>query len=404
MGAGRPDTPGRPSIAWTNRADNSGKAVTISWGPVGPNGPGPTTYTVHRTGGGAPKDVCTWVQATSCQDDLANNGEVYSYTVQAKNAEADSPDERQAGGGALHVSSTSPAATIEAAAQPATVNITDFHATGSNGQAQVSFDVGPSHGKENTVRCTVNGSSCGSWSYPVGGQGGQTKTISGLPNGADSTVHLVACNGSSGGTGAGDACSADSSRTTVTYGPIGSVSLTAAKASDTSTSWHLSVDPNGKPAHVVVTLDGSTISSFDTGRGAGTWSGTNGVGRDHTSKYHVAVTDTANAPGQASARAGKTDSAQATTPPPPPTIDLSKGGKVQSSTCWDASCAYLKLKLANFSGSQQCIPHSDASGGPPFSQKTLGPNYQGEPGWYFGYPGKHIYVQCGSVKSNTLTW
>ena len=400
-GAGKPDTPSRPSVDPVDRADNSGKAVTISWSPTAANGPGPVTYSVRRTGGGAAKAVCTWVSATSCQDTVSNDGTVYSYTVQARNGEATSPREQAAGGNpALHVSRWSPATSIEAAAQPDTVRIKSFKATGKDGTAQVTFDVGASHGKSNTVKCTVNGGSCGSWSYPTGGHNGVTKTLTGLPDGSTSTVHLVACNGSQGGAGAGSACGADASASTTTYGPIGTPKISAS-ASGQKVNWSVSVDPNGKAAKVTVTRNGSTIYSATTGAGTFSHSATDSLSYSTKYTYKVIVSD--------SGRSSTSDSASATTSGPPAELTLSKGTQMNNADCVDPSCAYLHVNLKNFQGAQHCIPHSDAKGGKPFSTKTLS-NGDHETSWFFGYQNAHIHVTCTdpdtnkSVDSNTLTW
>lgn len=399
MGAGKPDTPPTPSIAWTDKADNSGKAITVSWGPAAPNGPGPVTYSVRRTGGGATTTICTWVAATSCQDTLSNNGNVYSYTVQARNAEATSPRETGAGGNpALHVSGWSAAAKVEAAAQPDTVKITSFKATGKDGTATVAFNVGASHGKSDTVKCTVNGGSCGSWSYPVGGKSGVTKTLTGLPDGSSSAVHLVACNGSQGGTGAGSACSADSSASTTTYGPIGKPKVTAAASGD-KVSWSVSVDPNGKAAHVTVTRNGATIYSATTGVGSFSHSGSDTLSYSTKYTYKITVSD--------SGRTSQSASASATTGAKPlnPSIDLTKGSSaVGVGDCTNASCKYLHVTLKDFSGSQTCTAHDNTNTPQDYSTPTLAPNYSGQPGWYFGYNGSQVWVTCGSTTSNKLTW
>lgn len=359
MGAGAPPAPGRPRLSWSDRSDNSAKVVTISWPSVAPNGPGPTTYSVRRRGGGTTTTVCRWNATRTCRDQLVNDGRTYTYTVRARNAEAHSANERRAGGGGLHVSTWSAPAVIEAAAQPDPVRITRFRPTGKDGTARVDFDVGASHGRSNAVRCTVNGASCGTWTFPVGGMRGVTRTLSGLPDGRTSTVRLVACNGSSGGHGAGAACSTGSSASTVTFGPIGRVTISAGRESRTSTRWRASVDPNGKAVRIVVRLDGATVWSGTSGTGPWSSSGVDAVGSSHTSRYRIVVRDTSG-----SSRPERSATATATTPAPEPRItEVYKAGSCTASTCPSAgsgtipcsgTCWYIGVEAVDFAAPSTC--------------------------------------------------
>ncbi|RJS45376.1 hypothetical protein D4739_03510 [Nocardioides cavernaquae] len=325
-GAGKPATPATPNLSPTNRDGNAAKAITVSWSAVGANGPGPVSYQVQRTGGAGPKLVCTWTTATSCADDVTNDGTVYTYQVQAKNAEADSERERVAGGSAQHISDWSNGSQIEASAPPNPIRITSLTPTGANSTARLAFDVGASHGKTNIVSCTIDGGSCGpSWprTYPISGASGQVVIITGGSNGSTSTVILRACNG-----GTANICVTDQAGV-VTYGPIGNVSINATPDSpaqgDRTTNWSIDVSPNGAPVHWTVRSSvNGVIAQGTSGNGAFSRSGGETLGYSTSVTYTVTVTDASG-----NGRAGKQDSNGARTgsaPPPPPPPPPPGGG------------------------------------------------------------------------------
>src|SRR5690606_10605114 len=115
-----------------------------------------------------------------------------------------------------HTSLPSPGASMEATATPDAFATYSIAPTGSDGQARLTFDVPASHGASAIVNCTWGGSSCGQWSYPTGGQSNVVRTITGLPNGQNTSVSLQLCNGSSGGAGAGTPCNSAISRQVTT--------------------------------------------------------------------------------------------------------------------------------------------------------------------------------------------
>ena len=227
MGAGKPGSPAKPTFALADRPGNV-KAVTVNWGAVDANGPSPVTYQVKRNG----TVICSWITATSCQDDLAKDGSVSSYTVQARNAEEASP--RESGSPGNHLSAVSAQGTVEAASTPDAVSISNYKATGVNQQVQVSFSTGASHGKTNRVECTVNGATCAGspWTYPTSGGGG-TKTLNtSVSNGSNANIKIRACNGSSGSSQTGAECSAWASADATPFGPIGNVSISVSASGD----------------------------------------------------------------------------------------------------------------------------------------------------------------------------
>ncbi|MEU7482116.1 Ig-like domain-containing protein [Lentzea sp. NPDC042327] len=389
--AGAPDAPAAPAFTATNAANAQTRAVTVSWGAVGANGPGPTTYTLTRTGGGT-KTVCSKVTATTCLDDgLQNDGTIYSYTVVAANAAAEAEP-------AGHTSPASAPAQMEATATPDPITGFTAAPTGVDGQAALRFDVGASHGRSNTVSCTWFGGSCGTWTYPVGGQAGATQTINGLPNGQPVTISLQACNGSGGGAYAGNPCNSAATAGVTTYGPMRDLALNTSN-NNTVINFSVSVNPNGKPATVRVTTSRGFDQTFTTGVGGWSWSGSQDVGYSQ----NVTVTATVSDAGRPTLSQSRQ---QATPPPPPPpTVTVSKGaacgagGCNGSGVCTSSACAYVVVQTANFSSSVTCTFNSD-HGPVGFVNENFGPNERRQTRNYYGYPGEQVYVTCGGVQGS----
>ncbi|WP_306748780.1 Ig-like domain-containing protein [Saccharothrix yanglingensis] len=389
--AGAPAAPAAPTFTAADSADSSSRAVTVSWTPVGANGPAPTTYTLTRAGAGD-KVVCADVQATTCSDDgLANDGTVYSYTVTAANGAA-------AAQPAGHTSPPSPPARMEATATPDPITGFTATPTGNDGQATVSFDAPASHGRSNTVSCTWSGGSCGTWTYPTGGQAGATQTVNGLPNGQNVTLSLQACNGSGGGAYAGNPCNSPVAAAVTPYGPIRDLAI-ATSASGEVVNFTVSVNPNGKPATVQVQTSQQS-QTFTTGVGAWSWSGSDHVGYSASDTITVTVSDGGRAPMSQS----KTQNTPPP-PPPPPSVTVSKGAACPASgcngsgICTSSACAYVVVRTADFGGSVTCTFNSD-HGPVGFVNENFGPNEQRQTRNYYGYPGENVYVTCGGVQGS----
>ncbi|WP_165872880.1 Ig-like domain-containing protein [Nocardioides jejuensis] len=413
-GAGRPAMPATPSLAPANRPGNASKAINVSWAPVGANGPGPASYQVQRSSGAGTTIVCAWTTATSCNDEVTNDGTVYSYRVQAKNAEADSPRETTAAGKATHISDWSGARSIEASAPPAAPNLTSATPTGANRTVAITFDVGASHGKSNTVTCSANGSSCGTWTFANAGQSGVPKTITVPSNGSATTITLNACNG-----GSANLCAGSNSRSVVAYGPIGSVSINATPDSpavgDRTTNWSISVDPNGAPVHWVVRSSvNGVIAQGNSQNGAFNKSGGETLGYSTNVTYTLTVTDASG-----HGRTGKNDSNGARTgsapppppPPPPPGGGGGSGGSVTVSSvpngcdiagcnprcpsingCWNLTAtghSFASPSSCHLAGSSQSAPF------------TLGNYSKAVPGTYTAGT---YYVTCANgARSSSFT-
>lgn len=388
--AGTPPSPPAPTFTATDSADASSRAVVVSWTPQDPNGPGPTTYTVTRTGGGN-KTVCANVSTTSCDDDgLANDGTVYTYAVTAANAVG-------------HTSKLSPGAQMEATATPGPITGLSATATGSDGQAAIKFDAPASHGVSSTVSCQFGGGSCGTWTFPTSGQASVTETVNGLPNGTASTITLQDCNGAHGGAYAGSPCDSAVSVNVTAYGPIRNLDIVTSANAQT-VNFTVSVDPNGKPATVTVQTSRQS-QTFTTGAGAWSWSGSDNVGYSSSDTVSVTVSDS----GRASVSGSKTQATPAPPPPPPPppspTVTLSKGapcGSACASSCTNPSCAYIHVQTANFGGSVTCTFDSQHGNGG-FVNTPYGANESKDSYDWFGYPGQWVSATCGGVRGQ-ITW
>jgi hypothetical protein len=398
MAAGRPATPAAPSISLTDTP--SGKAVSVSWDAVAPNGPGPVEYQVVRDG---VLVACAWTTATNCTHMEAYDGLVHAFAVRARNAEETSL--REAGTPGFHTSGWSATRPAELASTPDAMSIGSFVATGSNQEVRVSFTSGVSHGATNRVECTVNGATCAGspWTYPVTGAS-DTKTLAtSVPNGSMATIRLRACNGSSGSAQTGATCSAWVQAATTPYGPIGTPSISVASSSDHvvgSASWNA----NGKPVDVVITRNGSQIYSSN-GVGSGSIPINDPIGYSQSGTYVITVSDTALWPGQTSARASKSASAVATTPPPGASVTVSKGASAFGQPgCTDPSCTYIVATTANFAGNVTCSVSNAYGGTAGFIAWTQAANQTKQSPDYYGWPSGWVEVTCNGVTSPRFYW
>ena len=397
--AGAPPAPAAPAFTAVDSTDANSRAVTVSWNAVDPNGPGPTTYTLTRTGGSGTKTVCAAVTATSCDDDgLANDGTVYTYSVTAANADV-SLD------AATHTSSASPGTSMTATATPDQITGMSVAPTGNDGQATVSFNAPASHGASSTVNCTYSGGSCGSWTFNVGGQNGVTETVGGLPNGTAETLSLVDCNGSAGGQDAGSDCDTPVSAGVTTYGPLQNLTITTS-ASGQSVNFTISVDPNGKTATLSFTSSKQS-QSFTVGPGAWQQSFSDDMGYSATDTINVTVSD----PGRTTLTKSASQNTGAA-PPPPQSVQAAQGTKCStepsgseancggSTACTSSACAFVHITTSGFSGSYTCDFSSAAHGD--LGNQSFSGDVDKDSYFYFGYADT-VTITCNGV-SGSVSW
>lgn len=401
--SGAPPQPPAPTFTATSAADGTRVVELSGYEVSSANGPGKPSYRVERStqGAGSWQRVCDWRETPRCRDTgISNDGRTYAYRVQARNqTEQEDPGH--------HVSPVSASTPMEAAWTPDKVTIKELQPTGANGTATVTFDVGRSNGAENTVTCRLSGAGAcqGDWSFPTGGASRVTRTITGLSNGSPTTVTLQAHNGSAGGRDAGSEAGPPDSASVVAYGPLGSPRVSASKAgpSNPNVNWSVAVDPNGREATVKV-VHGGVTSTYTTGPGPWSTSGTDNVGYDATDRIDVTVSD--------AGRGSTSGSASARTDPRPAEVIVSKGRACGGGggaactgrgSCTHSSCAYIHVQTRYFTSSVSCTFDSQ-NGNSGFVQRvTWGANESKDsPNWY-GYPGQWVRASCGGV-TGQMTW
>lgn len=249
--AGSPPRPDTPRVSGSSAKGGAEQVVAIRWNAVSPNGPGPTTYTVTRSGHGDSRAVCDRIQATDCTAPaVSTDGTSYSYTVTAHNPVSDS--------------APSQAATLVAAAAPGDFSGVTAKATGVSRQVKLHFTSPPAHDAGLTITCTVAGDSCGRWTAPTAPTGFD-ELVTAPRDGEQATFTLEATNT----TGA--------ARTTVTsdtvHGPLGPVRITSVSAQGPDVSFDVSADAAGLPARltITVTAGGSRTRSWAEDIGIGTF-------------------------------------------------------------------------------------------------------------------------------------
>lgn len=196
MGAGAPERPAAPAVSGVDTAGGAAKAVTVQWPAVAPNGPGPVTYQVNRTGGAGPVTLCAWTTALTCADRLATDGTSYRYTVTARNAEAESPRERTAAGRARHVSAPSePTAYVAAVPLPRVTVVKGASAQGLPGcsSPRCRYVVAITSGFPGAVTCRISATDLGTHAFVPWSQGGAATRQS--PNYFGGTWIEVTCDG-----------------------------------------------------------------------------------------------------------------------------------------------------------------------------------------------------------------
>lgn len=397
-GAGRPEVPSMADPVTANAADKSQKAVTISWSAVGPNGPGPTEYYVTKDGG---QQVCAgsgWTQATQCTDSLPNDGSVTSYRVRARNAEA------TAGRGpeGNYVSADSSPKTVEAAAPPEGVvgNIVAV-ATGTSGQARVTFSVGPSYGKENEIHCAPSCGNLATRKVSTSGASNLTFLIPNLSNGDATPIRIWTCNGSSGGSQTGSACSPEKSDNTTTFGPLGVPSISV-NTSGQCFNINASGNANGKSATLTVSTSGYNRSwTFTKSQNV---SDSYCPGYDQTRNFTVRIQDSGSTSEQPQNRGSEqATSGNRTTPNPPPSVTTSRGAACYTTACTGAidecssTCYFLRTTGQNFGSGVRCTLYYRAGGSSPYDW-AQGNSVTNSGGNWMG-PGIQYDVRCSNGAS-----
>jgi hypothetical protein len=286
--AGTPARPDAPRVSGSATDGGADQVVAVRWDTVSPNGPGPTTYTVTRSGSGDTQVLCDRIQATDCTAPaVPTDGTPYAYTVTAHNPVADSVP--------------SAAATLVAAAAPGDFSGLSATATGVSRQVRLRFVSPPAHDAGLTITCTVGGAGCGRWtasSTPTGFD----EVVTAPRDGEPATFTLEATN------------TTGSTRATVTsdtvHGPLGPVQITSVSAQGPDVSFDVSADAAGLPAKLTVTVaaGGSRVGGWTEDIGIATFSRHYSVKAGYSTDVSITA-DVDRGDSQASGRASQSTGA-----------------------------------------------------------------------------------------------
>jgi hypothetical protein len=270
--AGKPAAVERPTVpAEQATAPSANVTVSVTWtAGSDPNGPALKSYTVYRAVGSRAGAValpqCTAISATAattCADQVPNDGKANFYAVTATNGAGRESDpvnftEFDAVGVPDQVTSVVAAAS----AHPGTGPQTDT-GPGYDGALQVSFTVPQPNGSTiQRMQYSLNG---GDWtafsgsSWPAGSA--QTETIGGLVNGKAYSVAVRAGNEKNFGPASA------ASNTVYPYGPPPTPTGKATNEGNVVTySWDGST--NGRSLHYWVSIDGGAAQDRGTEPGS----------------------------------------------------------------------------------------------------------------------------------------
>ncbi len=389
--------PRAPTVTDQETAGSSG-AVTLSWDPVDPNGPGPVRYTVFRDG--VPLTNCTKIAQTGCDNaSLAYDGTTYTYTVQAINKDGKSGGVR---------SLMSPPSQWKAVGKPASWGAWTVVPTGNNNQAKATFTVPASRGAESRVNVYADGAKVAQ----LASLGQAESTFDVANNLGPHTVTLEVCNEKG-------ACTQSSTQPVQTFGPLvpSNIHRLTANIDSTRISWTVEVDSNGDGATLTVTSDRGRSEQFTVPVGVATFT-TQPLDLGYRQTENVTATLSDNGP----PRGPVSQSNSATTvDPPPPTVEVSRGAPCSDDSsagrpacrtgetdgdpnnCTDASCAFVHLKLTNWQPglSVYCIVNNHQPG------QGVAPNTDFDSRYYFGQVGGTVHVYCEQLITNAsadFTW
>lgn len=339
---GSPGTPAAPTITTTPSAEDTA-VVTVSWGAVDPNGPGPVRYRViavpYADGGACTQDP-DGITGTSCTfSDIAYDGTPYQFQVEAL-----SPGIGSGVTGGQPRRSTGPKRSWKAVGLPAPWGGWSLDATGNDEEASVhGFNVPNAHGGTSTFKVVRGGGDVvySSTNPP------SNLTVNTPDNDQAYSFHLEVCNEN-------DECSSSSTKSVTTYGPLGDNDIVGIDPvmSGYDVGWRVTVDSNGRSGVSVVLRD-------DDNNQLGSWTTTDAdvqsfevdpayVGYDASQRVTVKISDLGRRSGQKSAASGKT---------PDLKISVGRGAKCGGDTgsacadapgCTDPSCGYIHITTQGY--------------------------------------------------------
>jgi hypothetical protein len=87
---------------------------------------------------------------------------------------------------------------------------------------------------------------------------------------------------------------------------------------------------------------------------------------------------------------------------PTPSVTVTKGAAHTAAGCTTSGCAWVQITTSNLSGSMTCTIHDNVSG--QWDSQSFTAPLDHKQWWYYGYNGRQLWVVCGGIESNHLTW
>ncbi|WP_193609627.1 Ig-like domain-containing protein [Nocardioides lijunqiniae] len=390
---GTPGTPAAPTVTDQRTPGNTG-AVTLTWPEVDPNGPTPVRYTVLRDGN--PLGSCSNLVATRCDDaGMAYDGRTYTYSVRATNKN---------GQGKV---ATGPGSPWNAVGQPEPWSGGFLVVpTGQDQSGRAQFTVPRSRGAQSKVTIYSDGAPVSTFD----GTGAQDVPFKVASNDRPYSIQLEVCNESG-------ACERSGTQPLQTYGNLGRVHITRLDptVNGRNVYWTITVDANGDPANVTVDSDKRGKETFTSSSVDVSTFRTSTIDIGYTATERLTVTLSDNSPRRGPAE--RTAESPQTENQPKPKVTITRGDRCSDVTnnpacnrdgtgtdCLHASCGRILFTSENWGYSpMNCTFFDDVSPGG-YATRAVATNRSVQPGAYYGWPARTVYVVCDGVKSNEYNW
>jgi hypothetical protein len=373
-----PDAP--TSVAATTAADGT---VALQWEAADPNGPtAVASYDITASGDDG-SSIPVRTGATTLTDTVGEAeglalGVTYTFTVIATNT----------------------AGVVSEASEPSNAVVPYRPAGQVTGFAEGAGDkvLNPTWGEP-----ALNGGTFASYHVVVTDGGGTvvlderptdpTVSVTGLANGTPYGITVTTITTVDGAEVEGDPVAG-----TGTPGGAPIPTGMTASANDRTLSWSVNIDENGSgPANCTLYVDGAVQQGPEPC--SGTWSdsftGGNGV-------THTVYVRAENAYGGQDSNTASARTAD------PPSITAAKGRSMyDAATCWDPSCAYIRVTLSNYAPNTRIhIDCHETNEGnfTGYYVTTDGNGNSTSESCYYGYPGRQAWASAGGLTSNRVTW
>ncbi len=388
---GTPGTPAAPEVKDQRTPGDSG-AVTLTWPAVDPNGPTPVRYTVLRDGKRLPN--CTEIMATRCDNaGMSYDGRTYTYSVRATNKNGKG------------LTATGPGAPWTAVGQPAPWGDFSVTPTGKNNSGRAKFTVPASRGAQSNVTIYSDEAAISRFSAT----GPQDVAIEVGSNDRPYVIALEVCNEAG-------ACERSTGKSLQTYGALTRVDIVRMEpiVKGKTVAWEITVDADGDPAQLKVdsdkraverfTLDGVDLHTFRTTAVD--------IGYKSTETLVVTLSDSSPKRGPTERKATSPETQDA----PKPTVTITRGDRCsdvsndpacntngQGTDCVHRSCGQILFDSENWAYNPMNCTFFDSVGGA-YATRAIATNRRVQPGPYFGYPDRSVWVVCDGVESNHYAW